>query len=188
MLSHSFSRARRGAALIAAVVSVFTAACSSDGTGLNGNQMDKSPPTVSLSKGGTSADTVLSFQVEVKDNLGIKNVKVNLTGGLTMSFDTTFTSANTDAIVPFTISVPRSIPKGTPVLVTSFALDGNGNKSATDTLNLTGGGEIGVLNSATISANISGTGRDIVELTEVQPNVAIDAAKFAKPAPAVAPK
>jgi photosynthetic reaction center cytochrome c subunit len=30
------------------------------------------------------------------------------------------------------------------------------------------------------------SGRDVVELTEVQPNVAIDAAKFAKPAPAVA--
>ena len=139
MLNHSFGRARRGAALLAAVVSVFTAACSSDGAGLNGNQMDKSPPTVNLSKGGTSADTVISFQVEVKDNLGIKNVKVNISGGLTMSFDTTFTSANTDAIVPFTISVPRSIPKGTPVTVTSFALDGALNKSATDTLNLTVG-------------------------------------------------
>ena len=29
------------------------------------------------------------------------------------------------------------------------------------------------------------SGRDVVELTEVQPNVAIDAARFAKPAPAV---
>jgi len=32
------------------------------------------------------------------------------------------------------------------------------------------------------------SGRDVVELTEVKPNVAIDAAKFAKPTPAVAPK
>jgi len=32
------------------------------------------------------------------------------------------------------------------------------------------------------------SGRDVVELTDVQPNVAIDAAKFGKPAPAVAPK
>src|SRR3982750_145309 len=32
------------------------------------------------------------------------------------------------------------------------------------------------------------SGRDVVELTEVKPNVAIDAAKFAKPAPAAAPK
>jgi hypothetical protein len=32
------------------------------------------------------------------------------------------------------------------------------------------------------------SGRDVVELTDVQPNVAIDAARFAKPVPAVAPK
>jgi photosynthetic reaction center cytochrome c subunit len=32
------------------------------------------------------------------------------------------------------------------------------------------------------------SGRDVVELTEVQPNVMIDSAKFAKPTPAVAPK
>jgi photosynthetic reaction center cytochrome c subunit len=32
------------------------------------------------------------------------------------------------------------------------------------------------------------SGRDVVELTEVQPNVAVEAAKFAKPSPAVAPK
>jgi photosynthetic reaction center cytochrome c subunit len=32
------------------------------------------------------------------------------------------------------------------------------------------------------------SGRDVIELTDVQPNVAIDAAKFAKPAPATAPK
>ncbi len=140
MLNLSIGRARKGAALMAAVVSVFTAACNSDSSGvLGGNQSDKTPPTVQLSPGGTSADTVISFQVEVKDNLGIKNVKVNITGGLTMSFDTTFTTANTDAIVPFTISVPRSIPKGTPVLATSFALDGAGNKSAVDSLSLTVG-------------------------------------------------
>jgi photosynthetic reaction center cytochrome c subunit len=32
------------------------------------------------------------------------------------------------------------------------------------------------------------SGRDVVQLTDVQPNVAIDAAKFAKPAPAVPPR
>jgi hypothetical protein len=101
--------------------------------------MDKTKPTVDLTKGGTSADTVIAFQVEVKDNLGIKNVKVTLTGGLQLNYDTTFTSASTGAVIPFTISVPRSIPKGTPVLATSFAIDGAGNKSAVDSLNLTVG-------------------------------------------------
>ena len=124
---------------MAAAVSIFTAACNGDSTGLNGDQADKTPPTIQLSKGGTTADTVLAFQVEVKDNLGIKKIKVNISGGLSMSFDTTFTTANTDAVVPFTIGVSRSIPKGTPVVVSAFALDGALNKSATDTLNLTVG-------------------------------------------------
>jgi hypothetical protein len=139
MLNLSFVRARRGAAALAAAMSIFAAACSSDSTGLGGNTSDKTPPTVELSKGGTSADTVISFQVQVKDNLGIKNVRVNVSGGLSLSFDTTFISASTDAVVPFTISVPRSIPKGTPVLATSFAIDGAGNKSSVDSLSLTVG-------------------------------------------------
>jgi hypothetical protein len=139
MLNFTLGRARRGAALMAAAVSIFTAACNGDSTGLNGDQADKTPPTIQLSKGGTTADTVLAFQVEVKDNLGIKKIKVNISGGLSMSFDTTFTTASTDAVVPFTIGVSRSIPKGTPVVVSAFALDGALNKSATDTLNLTVG-------------------------------------------------
>ena len=137
MLNHSFIR--RGAGVAAVAVSMLTAACSGDSAGLGGNQMDKTKPTVDLVKGGTSADTVIAFQVEVKDNLGIKNVKVSVTGGLQLSFDTTFTSANVDAVIPFTISVPRSIPKGTPVLATSFAIDGAGNKSSVDSLSLTVG-------------------------------------------------
>ena len=155
MLNFSIVRARRGAAVAAAAISVIAAACSSDSTGLGGNTSDKTPPTVELSKGGTSADTVLSFQVQVKDNLGIKNVRVNISGGLSFSYDTTFTTANTDAIVPFTISVSRSIPKGTPVLATSFAIDGAGNKSAVDSLNLT----IGNVPAAEVSIGspVSGT-------------------------------
>ena len=98
MLNFSIVRARRGAAVAAAAISVIAAACSSDSTGLGGNTSDKTPPTVELSKGGTSADTVLSFQVQVKDNLGFKNVRVNISGGLSFSYDTTFTTANTDAI------------------------------------------------------------------------------------------
>jgi hypothetical protein len=120
-------------------MSIIAAACSSDSTGLGGNTADKSPPTVQLSRGGTSADTVISFQVQAKDNLGLKTIRVSITGGVTMSFDTTFTSANTDATVPFTISVSRSIPKGTPVLATSYAIDGAGNKSVVDSLSLTVG-------------------------------------------------
>src|SRR5215212_1507765 len=165
MLNLSIGRVRKGAALMVAVVSVFTAACNSDSSGvLGGNQSDKTPPTVQLSPGGTSADTVISFQVEVKDNLGIKNVKVNVSGGVTMAFDTTFNTANTDAIVPFTISVPRSVPKGTPVLVTSFAFDGASNKSQVDSLSLTVGNvpaaEVHVISPA--NGTVAVVGKSIV--------------------------
>ena len=180
MLNLSFVRARRGVALAAAAMSMFAAACSSDSSGLGGNQMDKTPPTVSLSKGGTSADTVLSFQVEVKDNLGIKQVKVNLTGGVSLSFDTTFTTANTDAIVPFTISVPRSIPKGTPVLVTSFAFDGASNKSRVDSLDLTVGNvpaaEVKV--GSPLSGTIAVVGKSIVMSLNARSAVKVRAIGF----------
>src|SRR5688500_1982829 len=141
MLINTIVRARRGAALIAAGASLaFTAACSDgNGTGPGGGFGDKSPPTITLSKGGTVADTVIAFQVEVKDNLGIKSIRVNVSGGLTFQYDTTFISASTESIVPFNIGVARSVPPGTPVVVSAFALDGALNKSPTDTLNLTVG-------------------------------------------------
>jgi hypothetical protein len=131
---------KRGALLGAAIgAALALASCRDATTSPGGGLSDKSPPTVHLAKGGTSADTVVSFQVEVKDNLGIKSVKVNVSGGLSMAFDTTFTTANTNAIVPFNVSVSRSIPKGTPIIVSAFALDGALNKSPSDTLHLTVG-------------------------------------------------
>ena len=151
MLTFTMRRAGRAAALAAALI---TAGACTDASGVGGNSADKSPPTIHLSKGGTTPDTVLAFQVEVKDNLGIKTIKVNVSGALTMAFDTTFTSANTDAIVPFTVSVPRSIPKGTPVIVSAYALDGALNKSPTDTLNLT----IGNVPAAEVRVNSPASG------------------------------
>ncbi|MEO8193829.1 MAG: hypothetical protein ABI681_08250 [Gemmatimonadales bacterium] len=155
MLKSTLGRARRGAGLIVIAAAVALTTACSDSTSSPGNDLsDKSPPTIHLSKGGTTADTVLAFQVEVKDNLGIKTIKVTLSGGLSLSFDTTFTTANTDAIVPFNISVPRSIPRGTPVVVSAFALDGASNKSLTDTLNLT----VGNVPAAEVRVNSPVTG------------------------------
>lgn len=162
----TIGRARRGAALIAATVAItFATACSDGGgTGPGGDMSDKSPPTVTLTRGGTVADSVIAFQVEVKDNLGIKSIRVNISGGLTLAFDTTFTSASTQSIVPFNISVPRSIPPGTPVVVSAYALDGALNKSPTDTLNLTVGNvppaEVRVTSPAT--GTIAVIGKSIV--------------------------
>jgi hypothetical protein len=139
MLTQLNMRAARVIAGVAATAIALVAAACTDSTTATSTLADKSPPTVSLTRGSSSADTVLSFGVEVKDNLGIKTISVVMSGGFTFSFDTTFTSANTDVSIPFSVSVPRSVPRGTPVLVTASAVDGALNRSLVDTLRLTVG-------------------------------------------------
>jgi len=155
MLNSNLRRGTRGSLVIPfAAVALVAGACS-DSTGSAGNDLsDKSPPAVTLSKGEASPDTVITFQVDVKDNLGIKSIRVNVTGGVSMVFDTTFTSAKTEASIPFAVSVPRSIPPGTPVLVSAFALDGALNKSGVDTLKLT----VGNVPPAEVRINSPATG------------------------------
>src|SRR5688500_11731428 len=120
---------RRGLASLAAatVLIVVAGACGESTSGSN-TLSDQSPPSVALSKSGTSVDTVIAFQVDAKDNLGLKTISIKVSGGLDFSFDSTFTSAHTDASIPFSVSVPRSIPKGAPVVVTAQAVDGALNR------------------------------------------------------------
>ncbi len=139
MLTHIMSREARAVAVFAATAVVLLAGACSEGTTATNTLADKSAPSVSLSAGSSSVDTVISFQVDAKDNLGLKTVSVKVSGGLSLTFDTTFTSANTDVAIPFNVSVPRSIPRGTPVVVTASAVDGALNRSAVDTLKLTVG-------------------------------------------------
>ena len=133
------TRPARALAVAAATALVLVAGACADSTSIGNTLADKAPPSVSLTAGGSTVDTVISFNVEAKDNLGIKTITVNVSGGLSLAFDTTFTSANTDANIPFTVSVSRSVPRGTPVLVTASAVDGALNRSAVDTLRLTVG-------------------------------------------------
>ena len=164
MLTSILGRARRGGTAAVAAAVVFVAGACSDSTGGGSTFSDKSPPAVKLSKGGTGPDTVINFQVDVKDNLGIKSIRVNVSGGLSFAFDTTFTSASTEASIPFSVSVPRSIPPGTPVLVSAFALDGALNKSAVDTLRLTVGNvppaEVSITSPA--SGTVAVVGKSII--------------------------
>ncbi len=138
MLTHMKKLESRALAIAAATALLVAGACS-ESTSTSSTLADKSPPSVSLSTGRSAVDTIISFQVDAKDNLGLKTISVKLSGGLTFSFDSTFTSAHTDASIPFAVSVPRSIPRGTPVLVTASAVDGALNHSAVDTLKLTVG-------------------------------------------------
>ncbi len=133
----SAQSSRLTAGIAAAVLLAAAFACSdSSASGVSGITSDTNPPTVSLTK-TTSPDSVVAFSVGVKDNLGIKTIHVAVSGGVSKTFDTTFTSANTDVTIPFAIIASASVPRGSPVLVVASAMDGAGNHSKVDSLSLT---------------------------------------------------
>ncbi|HST06788.1 MAG TPA: hypothetical protein VLJ83_01365, partial [Gemmatimonadaceae bacterium] len=130
---------RRGVMLAAAGLSLSlgVAACN-DSTSLD-PQRDRIPPTLTLTPLTGTADTVIAFTTEAKDNLGLKTIHVQAIGAVGFAFDTTFTTAVTDIQLPFNLFASRSVPPGTPAIVTAQAFDGAGNASAIDTLRLATG-------------------------------------------------
>ena len=88
-------------------------------------------PRVAVAKGGEAPDSLLAVAVTATDNIGLKRVRLLLDGGLTATFDTTFTSAVTTLTVQVRIPVPRSAPVGATVIVRGIATDGAGNLSDT---------------------------------------------------------
>jgi hypothetical protein len=130
---------RRGYVLVAvaASISLAVAACN-DATSADGSR-DRIPPTITLSAIGGQADTVISFTTEAKDNIGLKTIHIQAIGAVGFVYDTIFTSAITDIQLPFTLFSSRSVPPGTPVIVTATAIDGAGNSSGVDTLRLATG-------------------------------------------------
>src|SRR5712671_7942840 len=131
--------ARRGLALaaVAASLSLVVAACN-DTTSANGTR-DRTPPSLTLTPVTGTADTVISFHTDAKDNLGLKTIHVQAIGAVGFVFDTVFTSAVTTIDLPFTLFSSRSVPAGTPVTITAQAVDGAGNSSGIDTLRLATG-------------------------------------------------
>jgi hypothetical protein len=130
--------ALRGIAVAAAAASIFGIAACNDTTSTNGT-MDRTPPTVTLTPVSGTADTVVSFHTDAKDNLGLKTIHVQAIGAVGFVFDTVFTSAVTNIDLPFTLFSSRSVPPGTPVIITATAIDGAGNSSGVDTLRMATG-------------------------------------------------
>jgi hypothetical protein len=131
--------ARRGLALVAvaASISLGVAACN-DTTSANGTR-DRIPPNIKLTPVTGTADTVISFRANAKDNLGLKTIHVQAIGAVGFVFDTVFTTAVTNIDLPFTLFASRLVPPGTPVIITASATDGAGNTSGVDTLRLATG-------------------------------------------------
>ncbi len=107
-----------------------TAACGGEEV-LDPPFRDAIRPRVAVAKGGEAPDSLLAVAVTATDNIGLKRVRLLLDGGLTGTFDTTFTSAVTTLTVQVRIPVPRSAPVGATVIVRGIATDGAGNLSDT---------------------------------------------------------
>jgi len=91
---------------------------------------------------------------------------------------------------PRKLAVTPSSLKNGPRIVTSLPAHG-ARLTAGDVLASVSGRPVFLLEGRMPAFRDLGpgmSGRDVVQLTEVQPNVAIDAVKFGKPSPAVAPK
>ena len=129
---------RRGIAVAAAAASIFWIAACNDSTSTNGTQ-DRTAPIVTLTPVSGTADTVVSFHTDAKDNLGLKTIHIQAIGAVGFVFDTVFTTAVTNIDLPFTLFSSRSVPPGTPVIITATAIDGAGNSSGIDTLRMATG-------------------------------------------------
>jgi len=178
----------------AAVLALSTVACSDQS--MNGLS-DQTAPTILLAKGTSSVDSVLTFAANVADNLGIQRVHVDATGGVTASFDSVFHAAVTSTTLTFSLSVPRSVPAGTPVTLIGYVYDGAGNRSAPDTLKLGTGnlapatvvitapvtGSAVVIGKSTVIA-VTGTSKVKVQWLGYQTSgafIASDSAAFSSP-------
>lgn len=125
------------AAIAAGTVVAGGVACSD--TAATNPLADRTPPVISIAAATSQVDSVISFTADVRDNLGIKRIHIQATGGVTATYDSVFTSAATTATVSLALSVPRSVAAGTPVTIIGIAYDGAGNPSTPDTLRLATG-------------------------------------------------
>jgi hypothetical protein len=115
---------------------LFLGACGETPTSIASIVGDRNPPVVAVRKSTPPGDSVLSFTVDARDDLGLKTIRVRLVGGVSGSLDTTFTSAVTTVTIPYNVLVARSVPIGTTVLAIGSAVDGAANESRPDTLSL----------------------------------------------------
>lgn len=100
---------------------------------------DTVKPAVALAKGTAQSDTTLVLSVNATDNIGLKTIKVTLSGGVAAAYDTTFTTSVQAATLALTIRVPSSAPLGSTVNIRAIAMDGAENWSDTARLVMTVG-------------------------------------------------
>ncbi len=114
------------------------AACSGDEV-IDPPFRDGIAPRVVVSKSSDLSDTLLAMRVNATDNVGLKTLRVFLSGSVTSQYDTTITTAIQSLDVALKFRVPTSAPLGSTVNVRSIVIDGAGNVSDTARLVLTVG-------------------------------------------------
>jgi hypothetical protein len=100
---------------------------------------DAVKPHVSLAKSTNQLDTALVMSVSATDNVGLKTIRVLISGGVSALYDTTFTSSIQAANLALTVRVPSSATIGSTVNVQAIAIDGATNVSDTARLVMTVG-------------------------------------------------
>lgn len=139
MLSFFFApRPRVGAGLAALVAAVTLGACSGDEL-IDPPFPDTVKPRVSIAKGLPVADSLLSVTIDAADNIGLKRVRLLLSGAITAAYDTTMTTAVTSLKIAVNVKVPSNAPIGATVNARTVAVDGAGNLSDTALVALTVG-------------------------------------------------
>ncbi|MGQ0714192.1 MAG: hypothetical protein ACT4PJ_10715 [Gemmatimonadaceae bacterium] len=128
----------RGVALGAFALLFGVAACAEQQP--SGTLGDETAPTISLVGQAAPNDSSIAFTAEAADNLGIKSMRIVVSGGIASVIDTVFTVNQTRLTVPFVLNIPTTVQPGTAILLVGTSTDGARNVSAPDTLTLTVGG------------------------------------------------
>jgi hypothetical protein len=128
---------KRGVALGALALLLGVAACAEQ---VGGSLGDLDAPGLTLVPLAAPNDSSVAFRAEAADNLGIKSIRVLISGGITGVLDTMFTVNQTRISVSYTLGIPTSVQAGTPIILIGTSTDGARNVSAPDTLILTVGG------------------------------------------------
>ncbi len=141
--------------LVGALVAL--AACSGDEV-IDPPFRDSIAPRVTIAKGNDAGDTVLAMRVSATDNIGLKTVRVFLSGSVTAQYDSTITTALQAIDVALKFRVPASAPIGSTVNIRSIVIDGAGNTSDTARLVMT----VGNLEPPTVVITSPATGSPVV--------------------------
>jgi hypothetical protein len=130
------SRVRTGLAVFATAAAL--GACSGDEV-IDPPFTDTVKPRVSIVKGLPTADSLLAVTINANDNIGLKRVRLLLSGGISATYDTVMTSAVTSLTLAVNVKVPANAPIGSTVNARTIAVDGAGNQSDTAVVALTVG-------------------------------------------------